>query len=482
MPAGGGFALYFREFYDEGLAQASYLIADPHAGVALVVDPRRDVQSYLDVAEREELRIIAVTETHIHADYLSGSRELAAASGATLMLSGEGGANWSYAGLDGSAHRLLRDGDEIAIGDVRVRALHTPGHTPEHLAFAVYDGAASADPMLLLSGDFVFVGDVGRPDLLEQAVGVAGSADAGARQMFESLRSKFLTLPDFVQVWPGHGAGSACGKAMSAVPSTTVGYERRFAWWAPFLRNGDVDGFVRELLDGQSDAPSYFARMKTMNRDGVPVLGRLPQPAQMDAEAVASALAGGATILDARDAESFATSHIKGAVNVPDGDRFSAWSAWIVPADKPVLLVAPATRVADLVRRLVRVGIDTIRGYVAPDSDGLPHSSLTFVDAGRAHDLWQSGAAVILDVRNRGEYTAEHIPGAVQIAAGRIVREIDRVPHDRALVVHCASGGRAAVAASALAARGFENITCMTGGIADWHERGYPLESGLVAM
>jgi hydroxyacylglutathione hydrolase len=471
--------LFFREFYDDGLAQASYLIADPHAGVALVVDPRRDAQPYLDLAEREELRIVAVTETHIHADYLSGARELAAATGATLVLSGEGGPNWSYAGLNGSAHRLLRDGDTIDIGDVRVRALHTPGHTPEHLAFAVYDGAASADPMLLLSGDFVFVGDVGRPDLLEQAVGVAGSADAGARQMFESLRSKFLTLPDFVQVWPGHGAGSACGKAMSAVPSTTVGYERRFSWWAPFLRNDDVEGFVDELLDGQSDAPTYFARMKTMNRDGVPVLGRLPQPAPMDAKSAASALAGGATILDARDAASFAKSHIKGAVNVPDGDRFSTWSAWIVPADKPVILAAPASRVPDLVRRLIRVGIDDVRGHVAPEADGLPRATMTFVDAGRAHDMWQSGAAAIIDVRNRGEYAVEHIPGAVQIAGGRIVREIDRVPRDRPLVVHCASGGRAAVAASALAAHGFENITCMTGGLADWHERGFPLESGL---
>lgn len=455
------------------------MVADPHTGVALVVDPRRDIQVYLDAAEREEVRIVAVTETHIHADYLSGARELAVASSATIMLSGQGGADWSYSGLDGVAHRDLHDGDSIALGDVRVRVLHVPGHTPEHLAFLVYDGEHAIEPMLMLSGDFVFVGDVGRPDLLEQAVGVAGSADTGARAMFESLRSKFVTLPDFIQVWPGHGAGSACGKAMSAVPSTTVGYERRMAWWSPFVRDGDINGFVCELLDGQSDAPTYFARMKRMNRDGVPLLRDLPQPRALDASAVVAALAGGATLLDVRDTASFAHSHITGAVNVPDGDRFSTWSAWIMPPDKAVILVAAAARVPDLVRRLVRVGIDDIRGHIAPVVDGLPMSGSPLVDAERAHALWQSDGAMIVDVRNRSEFGLEHIPNAVHIAAARIVREIDRVPRDRPVVVHCETGGRAAVAASALVARGYNNVVCMTGGISEWHDRGFPLESGL---
>ncbi len=470
--------MFFREFYDEGLAQASYMIADPHAGEALVIDPRRDVQTYLDTAAREEVRITAVTETHIHADYLSGARELAAASGATLLLSGDGGSDWSYAGLNGFKHKLLHDGDPISIGGVRIRALHVPGHTPEHLAFLVYDGAQAPEPMMLISGDFVFVGDVGRPDLLEQAVGVAGSADAGARAMFESLRTKFMTLPDFVQVWPGHGAGSACGKAMGAVPSTTVGYERRMAWWAPYVRDGDRDGFVHELLDGQSDAPAYFARMKTMNRDGVPLLDGLPQPVAMDANALALALADNATIVDVRDARSFARSHIKGAVNVPDGDKFSTWCAWIVPADKPVILAAPAARVPDLVQRLVRVGIDEVHGFVSPDIEGVARAGLKVVDAERAHTLWKTDGGMILDVRNRGEFGIEHIPGATQIAAGRIIREMDRVPRDRTVVVHCASGARAAVASSVLVARGYENVVCMTGGLADWQQHGYPLESG----
>jgi hydroxyacylglutathione hydrolase len=471
--------MFFREIYEEGLAQASYVIGCPESGEAFVVDPRRDIQSYLDLAQREDLRIVAVTETHIHADYLSGARELAAATGATLYLSGCGGPGWEYGGLDGVKHRIIRDGYVLQLGNVRVQALHTPGHTPEHMSFLVFDGADAIDPMLMLSGDFVFVGDIGRPDLLEQAAGVAGSAAAGARAMYHSLREKFLTLPDFVQVWPGHGAGSACGKALSAVPSSTVGYERRVAWWSPYLRKNDEDGFVRELLDGQPDAPTYFARMKRMNRDGMPILRRMPAPAEMDAIALRAAAAGGAFVIDSRSSEDFAIGHVSGAVNVPAaGERFSSWSAWITPEDARIILVTRAERVDDLVRRLVRVGLDDVIGWISPDAPGLSIQKLAHANVDEVRKLWESGEAAIFDVRNVGEYRLEHIPGATQISAGRIVRMIDAVPRDRTVVVHCASGSRASIAASALAARGYDNVICMTGGIHDWQQRGYPLESG----
>lgn len=363
--------MFFREIYEEGLAQASYVVGCPESGEAFVVDPQRDIQTYLDLAEREELRILAVSETHIHADYLSGARELAAATGATLYLSGCGGPGWEYGGLDDVKHRVIRDGHLLQLGNVRIQALHTPGHTPEHISFLVYDGADAIEPMLMLSGDFVFVGDVGRPDLLEQAAGVVGSAETGARAMFKSLREKFLTLPDFVQVWPGHGAGSACGKALSAVPSSTVGYERRVAWWSPHLRKSDEDGFVRELLDGQPDAPTYFARMKRMNRDGMSILRRLPAPVEMDVAALCAAAINGALVIDTRTDDDFALGHVSGAVNVPGGERFSSWSAWIAPEDAPIVLVARAGRVDDLVRRLVRVGLDDVIGWISPMRRGL---------------------------------------------------------------------------------------------------------------
>jgi len=470
--------MFFREFYDEGLAQASYVVGCPKSGDALVVDPRRDIQAYLDLAEREDLRIVAVTETHIHADYLSGARELAAATGATLYLSGCSGPDWEYGGLAAFKHVLVRDGFALTLGNVRVRVLHTPGHTPEHLSFLVFDGADTVEPMLMLSGDFVFVGDVGRPDLLEQAVGIAGSADAGARAMFLSLRDKFLALPDFVQVWPGHGAGSACGKALSAVPSSTVGYERRMSWWSHYLRAGDEDGFVRELLDGQPDAPTYFARMKHLNRDGMPILHALPTPTAMDAAALRVALAGGATVIDTRGIDDFAAGHISGAINVPDGNKFSTWSAWITPADKPIVLVCKSARVEDLVRRLVRVGLDNVVGWISPDAPGLTNTPLARANVDEIRTRMLAGDVAIVDVRNAGEFRMDHIPGATQLSAGRIVRMIDSVPRDRTVVIHCETGARASVAASALAARGYDNVLCMTGGVYEWQQRGYPVESG----
>ncbi|MGZ4661151.1 MAG: MBL fold metallo-hydrolase, partial [Arthrobacter sp.] len=236
--------MLIERIYDEDLAQASYFIGCQAKGEALVVDPRRDNAVYLDLAAANGMKIVAVTETHIHADFLSGTRELAAATGATAYVSGEGGADWQY-GFD--AERL-NDNDEITLGNITVKALHTPGHTPEHLSFLITDGAFADRPGYLLSGDFVFSGDLGRPDLLDEAAGGVDTRFEGAKQLFASLRDKFLTLPDHVQVHPGHGAGSACGKALGAIPSSTVGYERLYAWWGPYLAANDEQGFIDELL------------------------------------------------------------------------------------------------------------------------------------------------------------------------------------------------------------------------------------------
>ncbi|HJS48211.1 MAG TPA: MBL fold metallo-hydrolase, partial [Gemmatimonadales bacterium] len=286
--------MIFRRIFDDGLAQAGYLVGCGQAGTAVVVDPLRDLAPYLAAAEQERVRITDVTETHIHADFLSGSRELAARTGARLHLSAEGGTDWQYAFAAADGARLLHDGDEIVVGNVRLRAMHTPGHTPEHLSFLVTDGAAAPEPMGILSGDFVFVGDVGRPDLLEKAAQVAGSAEVGARVLWRSLE-KFRALPDRLQVWPGHGAGSACGKGLSAMPQSTVGYERLCNWGVAAT---DEAGFVAGVLADQPEPPAYFAEMKRRNRTGPAVLGGLPRPSRIAPEDLAARLAAGVVVVD----------------------------------------------------------------------------------------------------------------------------------------------------------------------------------------
>src|SRR5690606_13169215 len=264
-----GGVMLLKRFYDNKLAQASYLVGCAATGEALVVDPNRNAEEYVAAAAGEGLRITHVTETHIHADYVSGSRELAARTGARMYLSAEGGPDWQYefAAADGAT--LLRDHDTFMVGNIRIEVLHTPGHTPEHLSFLVTDTAATEAPMGVFTGDFVFVGDVGRPDLLERAAKVANTMEAGARQLYASIQ-RFKELPNHLQIWPGHGAGSACGKSLGAVPQTTLGYERVVNWG---LTSPSEAEFVREVLEGQPDPPRYFAEMKRINREGPRVLG-----------------------------------------------------------------------------------------------------------------------------------------------------------------------------------------------------------------
>ena len=235
--------MFFQNIYEKGLAQASYLIGCQKTGEAIVIDPRRDIDVYLEIAEREKLKITKITETHIHADFLSGTRELAAVTNAEILLSDEGGKDWEYQ----FSHTGLKDGSVFKVGNLKFEVLHTPGHTPEHISFLLTDTAASNKPIMIFTGDFVFVGDIGRPDLLEKAAGIEGTRIVGAKQMFQSL-NKFKALPDYVQVWPGHGAGSACGKALGAVPSSTVGYEKLVNW---AFQIDDEEKFVDTLLDGQ---------------------------------------------------------------------------------------------------------------------------------------------------------------------------------------------------------------------------------------
>jgi hydroxyacylglutathione hydrolase len=456
--------MLLERIYDQDLAQAGYFIGCQRKGEAVVVDARRDIDVYLDLARANGMKIVAVAETHIHADYLSGTRELAAATGAGIYVSGEGGTDWQY-GFD--AERL-HDGDTISIGNITVQALHTPGHTPEHLSFLVTDGAFSDQPGYLLSGDFVFAGDLGRPDLLDEAAGGIDTRFEGAKQLFASLRTKFLPLPDHVQVHPGHGSGSACGKALGAIPSTTVGYERLYAWWGKHLEANDEQGFIDELLDGQPDAHAYFGRMKRQNRLGPEVLGERGALPELDNQAVVADLAADkVTFVDTRPNEQVHEGTVAGAVNIPAGNKAASFGAWAYDPetdDCPLVLLAPDQDAAQQMwDHLVRVGIDNVAGYTT-SLDGLPIVVPPLI---QPEELDGFDAALVLDVRNKSEHAAGHIPGSEQLSAGRVLWNLDQLPSDGPIVTYCQSGVRNSVAASTLRRAGY-NVVELDGSYAAW--------------
>ncbi|MGJ9403876.1 MBL fold metallo-hydrolase [Arthrobacter sp. KK5.5] len=458
--------MLLERIYDEDLAQASYFIGCQRKAEAVVVDARRDIGTYLDLAAANGMKIVAVAETHIHADYLSGTRELAAATGAEMHVSGEGGEDWQY-GFD--ANRM-HDGDAIAIGNITVKAVHTPGHTPEHLSFLVTDGAFSDQPGYLLSGDFVFSGDLGRPDLLDEAAGGTDTRFEGAKQLFRSLREKFLTLPDHVQVYPAHGSGSACGKALGALPSTTVGYERLYAWWGPYLRANDEQGFIDELLDGQPDAHAYFGRMKRENRHGPALLDDRGPLRELAADDVARDLARDAvTFVDTRPNNEVHAGTVAGSVNIPAGNKTASYGAWAIDPesdDRPlVLLAADQEQAQELRDHLVRVGIDEFSGYVT-GIEGLPQQTPRLIQPAELEDL---DAALVLDVRNKTEHADGHIPGSRQLSAGRVLWHQDQLPAQGTIVTYCQSGVRNSVAASALRRAGHDVVE-LDGSYAAWSD------------
>ncbi len=459
--------MLLERIYDEDLAQASYLIGCQATGEAIVVDPRRDIQVYLDLAAKNGMTITSVTETHIHADYLSGTRELAARTGATMFVSDEGGPDWTYG--DGFADAVrMTHGHRITIGNIVVEAVHTPGHTPEHLSFLVTDGAQAAEPGFLLSGDFVFVGDLGRPDLLDEAAGGIDTRFAGARDLFRSLREHFLTLPDYVQVLPAHGSGSACGKALGAIPTTTVGYERAFAWWSGYLRAGDEEGFVTELLSGQPDAHAYFARMKKENRLGPAVIGELPELVEFAPERLSAALvADEAIFVDTRAHRDVHTGTVPGALNIPGAAKAASYGSWVYDPEREsrplVVLAADEADAEDLRDHLLRVGIDAVGGFIT-SLEGLDLAAPAVVDP---RDLDRTEHALLLDVRNKTEYAAGHLPGAVQLSGGRALWHLDHLPRGETIVTYCQSGVRNSVVASALRRAGFD-IVELDGSYAGW--------------
>ncbi|HKT58628.1 MAG TPA: MBL fold metallo-hydrolase [Gemmatimonadales bacterium] len=475
--------MLFRRFYDDQLAQASYLIGCQSTGDALVVDPNRHLEPYLRAAEAEGLRVTHVTETHIHADFVSGARELAHRTGARLLLSDEGGDDWRYRYAADADAELLQDGRTFCVGRIAVRVMHTPGHTPEHLIFLVTDGASATEPMGAITGDFLFVGDVGRPDLLERAAKMAGTMEASARRLFRSLQ-RLAPLPDYLQIWPGHGAGSACGKALGAVPQSTLGYERRFNW-AFGIR--DEDEFVRAVLAGQPDPPRYFAEMKRINRDGPRIRGDTARPPVADPATLAKAVADRAPVVDTRAARIYAERAIPGTINIPANRSFATWAGSLLPYDRDFYLIADdrAGGLGELLRTLAGIGLDRIAGWAGTDAIEQWAAAGRELVATSRLDLRQTGDAIasrrgaLLDVRSRAEWAAGHMPGAVNVPLGELEQRLDEVPRARPLIVQCQTGSRAAIATSLLRARGFDDVVLYTGGFAEWSAAGNTVETDL---
>ncbi|MGO2014964.1 MAG: MBL fold metallo-hydrolase [Brevibacterium aurantiacum] len=439
--------MLLERIYDEDLSQASYFIGCQQTNEAIVIDPRRDVSVYLDLARSKGMRILHVTETHIHADYLSGTRELAEATDATIWVSGEGGQDWQY----GFAGQRLHDGSTITVGNLTLTADHTPGHTPEHLSFRLTDGAAADKPGYFFTGDFVFVGDLGRPDLLDEAAGGVDTRFEGAKQLFHSLREKLLTLPDYVQIFPAHGSGSACGKALGAVPTTTVGYERNFSWWGRHLAADDEQGFIDELLEGQPDAPAYFSRMKRQNRDGPQILGHRDPLPELDAEVVKKGVEEATiTFVDTRSQHEVHRGTIPGSINVPVSGKPAAHAGWVYDPEadsRPLVLLARDQDLAQLMwDHLSRVGIDDVTGFVS----SLEELPVVIPEMVSPSDLGTTDYDLLLDVRNASEYAAGSIPGAKQLSAGRVLWHQDELPENATIVTFCQSGVRNSVASSAL--------------------------------
>ncbi len=469
--------MLFRMLYDRKLAQAAYLIGCQKTGEAIVIDPQRDVERYLRAAEEEGLRLVAVAETHIHADFLSGAREMAERIGAKLYLSGEGGPDWSYRWLDKKRgggtydHQLLKDGDVFLVGNIELRAWHTPGHTPEHLSYVVVDrGSGAAEPMGIASGDFVFVGDVGRPDLLETAAGQVGVKERSAKMLYRSV-SRFREMPDYLQVWPGHGSGSACGKALGAVPQSTVGYEKRFnpAIAGPL----DEDGFVRAILDGQPEPPLYFGRMKVENRDGPALLGRLPEPKRLSVSRLAEIVGGNVAILDTRPWEAYACGHLPGALFTPLNTAFPTVAGSYVQPGTPIYLIVDQDRVQEAVVDLIHVGLDEIVGYAPPETLGEYQERVGKLTRASARNITELSRELredpylLVDVRHADEFRAGHLPNAVNIAHTRLLAHLEELPRNKKLLVYCQSGTRSAYATGLLLSHGFE-ATQLEGGVAAW--------------
>ncbi|HEX5008895.1 MAG TPA: rhodanese-like domain-containing protein [Planctomycetota bacterium] len=468
----------FQQFYLGCLAQASYLVGD--GGECAIVDPRRDVEEYLAAAAGLGLKVRHVIETHLHADFVSGHVELARRTGATIWIGHRAGAAFP--------HRGARDGDEIVLGRVTLRFLETPGHTPESTCVLITDRGAPGAPQKLLTGDTLFIGDVGRPDLVA-AKGSTPQQMAGL--LFDSLQGKLLTLPDATEVWPAHGAGSACGKNISSARSSTIGEQRKLN---TMLQPMSREQFIALATAELAPPPRYFGHDAEINRRGAPVLAEMPRPPALSPAEVRQRLQAGAVLLDVRDAQAFGAGHVPGSLNIGLTGSFAPWAGSLLPLDRPLVLVADGPAQGDeAVVRLARVGLHEVAGFVdggvagwAGQGQGaqalpqLPPAALLArlaPQAGRGADKGAArGELAVLDVRRPGEHAGGHVPGAVNVPLADLERRLGELDPRRPTAVICQTGYRSSAAASLLRRAGFPEVFNVPGGTAAWIAAGHPVD------
>jgi len=461
--------MYFKQFYLACLAHASYLIGSD--GEAAVVDPQRDVDEYIAEANANQLKIKYIIETHLHADFVSGHHELAERTGATIVFGAKAGVEFE--------HRAVTEGDEIQLGKLILRFMETPGHTPEGICVLVIDPSVSNQPQKVLTGDTLFIGDVGRPDL---AGGKGFTPQQMAELLYDSLHGKLLQLPDETEVFPAHGAGSMCGRNMSKETSSTIGEQRKFNYALKPMTKAE---FVTVMTADLPEAPAYFPKDAEINRSGARGLSELSPPKELTPQEVESMQAGGHVVLDIRSAELFGAGHISGSVNIGLGGQFAMWAGSLVPMNTELILVADTNaQVDEAIVRLARVGIENVRGYVLADFDkwaraGLKAENIKQVSVSELQKRMTAGDLQVLDVRRPAEYENGHIPGAVHTPLSSIEKGINSLTlaKDRETAVVCAGGYRSSAAASLLQKHGFTNLLNVTGGTGAWVNAGFPVET-----
>jgi hydroxyacylglutathione hydrolase len=457
--------MFLHQFFVKGLGHASYLVGDPDRGSAAVIDPRRDVDAYLAMARDEGLRITDIFETHVHNDYVSGADELRRATGATVHVSGRAGLT--------RPHQPLADGDEVRVGSLRFRAVATPGHTPDHLSFLVADLSRTDEDWILLSGGALLVGTAARPDLL----GGPDEARRAAGQLFATLRDRIAPLPDWIELYPTHGAGSLCGTGIGGKRWSTIGFERRHN---PALGQPDADAFTRFILEDQPSVPAHWRHMRPINQAGATPLADLATPRPMTGDEVAHAAGHGATILDVRDPDLFAAGHVAGALSVGLGDTFGTWAGAVAPIDRELVLVVDDPDHLDrAIAQLRRSGFDRIVGWLQGGMEAWTGETATLRRV-QPRDL-SAERATVLDVREANEWREGHVPDAVHIPGAQLPNRVDEVPDGPVLVI-CGSGYRSAIAASLLARAGRDDIAHVVGGMDAYRSAGFPVVTDAPAV
>jgi len=459
--------MVLESFMTKGIAQLSYLVGDDSAGTAAVIDPRPDVDVYVERARQNSLAITHIFETHIHADFMSGSRELAERVGSARMyLSREGGAEYGF------EHEAIADGDQFEFGSVVLAARHTPSHTPEHLAFLIAQKERSDAPWGVFTGDSLFVESAGRPDLLGE-----DQAETLAERLFHTLRNFYLALEDHVIIYPGHGAGSACGASIGDRPRSTIGFERRFN---PFLQIDDLEEFKRFVFEGAPPEPHHYKRLKKLNAKGPPVLGGLPRIPALPPRSFQAAASREATVVDTRSMLAFGGGHVPGALNLAALPELSVWAGEMLDPDSTLLLVPEHDHSLDgVLRLLLRTGFTRFGGYLAGGmrqwaNKGLPIETTPQVSVQELRNVPRG--VQVLDVRSPQEWNQGYIPGAKHYYVAEMREQLPELDRRRPVITYCNSGYRASLAASLLQAQGFSDVRNVPGSWQAWTNARFPVE------